>query len=115
MPKVIVFKIQYDTSGEASATLGLNLYYKGHGKDREARQALRNFIAVKYPQLSKFSLRETGAGFEFASGLRDIGYEMKVKNVPILAGSLIRRNCMRKTHRINSKFKFDVNVVSVSP
>lgn len=96
-------------------TLGFNLYYKGHGKDKEARQALRDFIAVNYPQLAKFNLRETGAGFEFARGLRDIDYEMKVTNVPILAGSLIRRNCMRKTHRINSKFKFDVNVVSVRP
>ena len=96
-------------------TLGFNLYYKGHGFGKEARQALKTFITVNYPQLAKFNLRETGAGFEFARGLRDIGYEMKVKNIPILAGSLIRRNCTRKTHCINSKFKFDVNVVSVSP
>lgn len=95
-------------------TLEFNLYYKGYGEDNIARKALRDYINAKHPRLARFNLHETGAGYEFASGLRDIGYEMKVHNRPILAGTLLRQNCGEKTHRLG-KIKMTVKVCKVKP
>jgi hypothetical protein len=95
--------------------LRFNVYYKGFGFDADAREALRNFINTKYPQLSTFNLFETGSGFLLQEGIRDVGYSMKVHNKPLLAGSLLRQDCSAKRHKIDNTFRFEVSVTDVKP